>query len=206
MANTITTQQLALIDATLKMLGIGYVDTRFEMADHIATAIEELPGDFDEKLRGYIVSHKKELKRTNRLFMFIALKRNLKYLLASSIKPWFCLMVAFIFSTAMILSTVLGRANVVLLLFLSFVVLNCVTSMPNARKALLDKNQYSAILGFGILPAPLIYISIGMLKWYEKMTSDALVMLCYTLLISFSVLILVTTKQVNRQYKLRYNA
>lgn len=38
------------------------------------------------------------------------------------------------------------------------------------------------------------------------MTSDALVMLCYTLLISFSVLILVTTKQVNKQYKLRYNA
>jgi hypothetical protein len=206
MANTITTQQLALIDATLKMLGIGYVDTRFEMADHIATAIEELPGDFGEKLRGYIVSHKKELKRTNRQFMFIALKRNLKYLLASSIKPWSFLMVAFIFSTAMILTTVLGRANVVLLLFLSFVVLNCVTSMPNARKALLDKNQYSAILGFGILPAPLIYISIGMLKWHNEMTSDALVMLCYTLLISFSVLILVTTKQVNKQYKLRYNA
>ena len=206
MSNTITTQQLALIDATLKMLGIGYVDTRFEMADHIVTAIEELPGDFGEKLRGYIVSHKKELKRTNRQFMFIAFKKNVKLLLAGSVKPWFFLMVAFIFSTAMILTTVLGRANVVLLLFLSFVVLNCVTSMPNARKALLDKGQYSAVLGFGILPAPLIYISIGMLKWYEEMTSDALVMLCYTLLISFSVLILVTTKQVNNQYKLRYNA
>jgi hypothetical protein len=206
MANTITTQQLALIDATLKMLGIGYVDTRFEMADHIATAIEELPGDFDERLRGYIVSHKKDLKRTNRQFMFIAFKKNVKLLLAESVKPWFFLMVAFIFSTAMILTAVLGRANVVLLLFLSFVVLNCITALPNARKALLDKDQYSAVLGFGILPAPLIYISIGMLKWYEEMTSDALVMLCYTLLISFSVLILVTTKQVNKQYKLRYNA
>lgn len=147
MANTITTQQLALIDATLKMLGIGYVDTRFEMADHIATAIEELPGDFDERLRGYIVSHKKDLKRTNRQFMFIAFKKNVKLLLAESVKPWFFLMVAFIFSTAMILTTVLGRANVVLLLFLSFVVLNCITALPNARKALLDKDQYSAVLG-----------------------------------------------------------
>jgi hypothetical protein len=156
MANTITTQQLALIDATLKMLGIGYVDTRFEMADHIATAIEELHGDFDEKLKGYIVSHKKELKRTNRQFMFIAFKKNLKFLLASSIKPWFFLVIALIFATAMILRTVLDRMNVVRLLFLSFVVLSCMAFIPNMWKALLDKGQYSAILGFGIVPAPLI--------------------------------------------------
>ena len=205
MHNKITPEQLVLIDAALKKIGVAYVDTRYEMTDHIATALEELPGDFDRKLKSYIVSHKKELKRTNRKFMLIAFKKSLNYLFIGSIKPWFFLLFISAFLIAMFLRTFLDRGTVTLLLFLSYGVLSCMASMPNVYKALLNKDQYSAISGFGILPAPLFYITIGMLKWQKEMASDALVMLCFAAIISVSALLLVTTKQIKKRYKLRYN-
>jgi len=52
MHNKLTLEQIVLIDAALKKIGIAYIDTRYEMTDHIATALEELPGDFDKKLKG----------------------------------------------------------------------------------------------------------------------------------------------------------
>jgi len=206
MHNKITREQVVLIDAALKKIGVAYIDTRYEMTDHIATALEELSGDFDKKLKSYIVSHKKELKRTNRKFMLIAFKKSLNYLFTGSIKPWFFLLFVSVFLIAMFLSNYMERGNVVMLLFLSYVVLSCMTSMPNAYNALLNKDQYSAISGFGILPAPLTYISIRMLGWQKEMASDTLVMLCFAAIISFSALLLVTAKRLNKQYKLRYHA
>ncbi|KGO84632.1 hypothetical protein Q765_20445 [Flavobacterium rivuli WB 3.3-2 = DSM 21788] len=205
MHKTVNAEQIVLIDAALK-IGVAYIDTRYEMTDHIATALEELSGDFNEKLKVYIVFHKKELKRTNRKFMFIAFKKSLNYLFKSSRKPWFFLLFVSVFLIAMLLHTFLDRGDVTLLLFLSYVVLSCMASMPNAWKAIVDKDQFSAISGFGILPAPLFYITLRMLKWQKEMASDALVMLCFAAIISFSALLLVTAKQLNKEYKLRYNA
>ena len=205
MHNKVTQEQIVLIDAALKKTGVACIDIRYEMTDHIATALEELPGDFDRELKSYIVSHKKELKRTNRKFILIAFKKSLNYLFIGSIKPWFFLLFASVFLTAMFLRTFLDRGVVTLLLFLSYVVLSCMTSMPNVYKALLNKDQFSVISGFGILPAPLVYIAIGLLKWQKEMESDALVMLCFAAIISFSALLLVTAKQINKQHKLRYH-
>jgi len=138
--------------------------------------------------------------------MFIAFKKSLNYFFVSCVKPWFLLLFVSVFLIAVLLRIFLDRDTVTLLLFLSYVVLSCMASMPNAWKAIVDKDQYSAISGFGILPAPLFYITIRMLKWQREMASDALVMLCFAAIISFSALLLVTAKQLNKQYKLRYHA
>ena len=137
--------------------------------------------------------------------MFISFKKSLSYLFISGIKPWFFLLFASVFLIAMLLRTFIDRGGVVMLLFLSFIVVSCMASMPNVYKALLNKDQYSAISGFGILPAPLVYIAIGLLHWQNEMTSDAIVMLCFAAIISFSALLLVTAKQINKQHKLRYH-
>lgn len=72
MERKLTQEQLRFIDQYLNKSGVRYSDIRFEMTDHVATALEDMEGDFHEDFRKYMVANKSELLASNRSFRKLA--------------------------------------------------------------------------------------------------------------------------------------
>lgn len=54
----LTDKEIRFIDTYLNNSGIVYEDIRFEMTDHVATAMEAMEGDFYENFREYMIANK----------------------------------------------------------------------------------------------------------------------------------------------------
>ena len=93
----LTTQHIEFIDTYLENSGVQYVDIRYEMADHVATALEAQEGDFYEQFRLYMARNKKQLMQNNRNFAKEARKRALKMLLRSVTRPYSLLILVVVF-------------------------------------------------------------------------------------------------------------
>ncbi|RYJ43900.1 hypothetical protein [Flavobacterium beibuense] len=76
----LTDSEIKFIDNYLKTSGVEYLDIRYEMTDHVATALEEKEGDFYDEFKGYMVLHKKELLESNNKFSRIARNKAFKLL------------------------------------------------------------------------------------------------------------------------------
>lgn len=57
----LTEEKIQCIDDLLRMLGVEFLDIRYEMVDHIASELEATEGDFKENLKQYFVAHKTQL-------------------------------------------------------------------------------------------------------------------------------------------------
>lgn len=57
----LTPEQIESIDALLCMKGVNFIDIRYEMTDHIASAMEEKEGDFKTNLKEYFITHNLQL-------------------------------------------------------------------------------------------------------------------------------------------------
>lgn len=71
----LTGEQIRFIDTYLKNSGIVYEDIRFEMTDHVATALEAMDGEFYEDFREYMVANKASILEADKRFKNIALRR-----------------------------------------------------------------------------------------------------------------------------------
>ena len=83
----LTPEQLQFIDNYLKNSGVKYLDIRYEMTDHVATALENSEGDFYENFRLYMLDNKKSLLASNSRFSAIARKRAAGLLMRVMYKP-----------------------------------------------------------------------------------------------------------------------
>ncbi|KOS07108.1 hypothetical protein AM493_14475 [Flavobacterium akiainvivens] len=92
----ITKHEVQFIDNYLKNSGIVYEDIRYEMADHIASALEGMEGDFIENFTTYMVKHKAELLQNNKAFAINARTRAWNTLGKNLIKPVFFILFALI--------------------------------------------------------------------------------------------------------------
>jgi hypothetical protein len=79
----LTTEEIQFIDNYLQKAEVVFIDTRAEMTDHIATAIEtDMEGqglDFYTAFKNYMVLHKKDLLANSNVFSLLALKSALIY-------------------------------------------------------------------------------------------------------------------------------
>lgn len=76
----LTANQIKFIDTYLKNSGVFYMDIRAELIDHIASGIEASGKEVD--LQEYLQAIKPQIKHMNRHFERIALRRNLKAVMA----------------------------------------------------------------------------------------------------------------------------
>ena len=83
----LTKQDIHFIDKYLEQSGIKYVDIRYEMTDHIATALEGMEGSFYDNFKSYMLQHKKELLNSNSKFTKAAGRRAIKMMLANLFRP-----------------------------------------------------------------------------------------------------------------------
>lgn len=74
----LTQEQVKFIDDRLELMGAKFMDIRYEMVDHIASAMEEMDGDFEKNFKEYYVLNRNQLisqyKRATRWRMLRALK------------------------------------------------------------------------------------------------------------------------------------
>ncbi len=68
----LTPQQIQFINDYLEKAGIRHLDIRIEIADHIATALEENEGEFGENFSRYMLANKEALLEQNETFRNIA--------------------------------------------------------------------------------------------------------------------------------------
>lgn len=203
----ITTNQILLIDESLKKIGVSYIDIRYEMTDHIATTLEgdkkERP--FEHKLKGYIVNHKKELQKINKKFMFISMVNAYKKLLSNMFTIRFLVLFFLVYLNAFLLSLFMDRESVTRILFIAIAIIICVASFSGVYNLIMRKDSNSFTHGLSFVNVITFYPSIFMMSWQGKIASDNLVLLYYTVVIWVSVIMGVTMRQLNAQYKLRFN-
>lgn len=96
-------EQMQFIDSYLKNSGVEYLDIRFEMADHVASALERQDGDFYENFKAYMLEHKDALMAGNRQFRKAARKRAFDIIIKNILKPFFIIAVAVLFSVGFLL-------------------------------------------------------------------------------------------------------
>lgn len=75
----LTKEQIDFIDESLEELGIGYLDIRYEMLDHIASKLEEQKGYFYENAEEYFITNRLKLIKQYKKSKRQAIARAFKY-------------------------------------------------------------------------------------------------------------------------------
>lgn len=203
-----THNQIQLIDEALKKIGVSYIDIRYEMVDHIAMVLEEEVKDrpFEHNLKGYIITHKKELQKINRKFMTISMVNAYKKLFSNMFTVRFLALFFLIYLNAFLLSLLfIERESVTRILFIAITIIVCVGSFSSIYNLVKRRDSHSFGHGLSFVNAVTVYPSIFMMAWQRDIASDNVVLLYYTAVIWVSIITSVTVRQLNTQYKLRYN-
>ena len=86
--NRLTNEQIECIDDLLIMLDVEFLDIRYEMVDHIASALEEKDGDFKQNLKEYFIMNKLRLLEQNKKAKRTAILRAIKLYFKTLVQPW----------------------------------------------------------------------------------------------------------------------
>lgn len=201
----LTEIQIETIDASLKKMGIIYTDIRTEMTDHIASVLEESNGDFEQNLEDFIDAHRKKLRRQNTKLVMLAWVKSWKAMGLNILTVRFLATFVAIYSVTTGINMLMDRYSTVMLLFMIFCVANSSVSLPSVIGILKKKDQYSIGEGIGILNLFVIFPGIIALKFVWDFSSDALVLLYFTTLISISLTLGHTVRMFKAQIKMKYH-
>jgi hypothetical protein len=207
MMKKLTEKQIGSINEALRKIGVLYVDILHEMTDHIAAALEEKETErsFERNLRHYIYTNKSELKRLNRKYIFTSWMRSWKGLLLNILTIRFMAFVGLVYLSLTGASMLIERSPFVMLMFFVFCFANGAVSFPEAYRIMKKKDQYSAGEGLGILNIFVFFPALFSIRFMDGVSSDTVVVLYFTALISICAVMAVTKRRLKSNYKLRYN-
>jgi hypothetical protein len=197
----LTTQQLQFIDKYLKESGVQYNDIRYEMTDHVASAIEGMEGDFYESFKQYMLVHKKELLDTNRAFNKASFYRALRVLQNIFSKPLFGAIAVFLIALFWVVKNITAQ-DITTGLSVSLITISTITYgyflyqkfISNYNNSVIDKLisiVYCAIVVFRADRVLFVKNNLGAVCFYSFS-------------IAFFIVLLQSLYKINRQYKLRY--
>jgi len=201
----ISKEQIGSIAASLKKIGILYVDILHEMTDHIAAILEKMDGDFEINLSHYIIMHKKELRRFNRKFILISWMQSYKALLLNMLTIRFAGFFGLVYLIATGLSLIMERDSFVMIMFFVFIIANTSISFPGVYNMIKKRDQYSAGEGLSIVNLFVFFPGLFMIGLIRELESDIMVVLYFTVLISICAVMAKTLRNFISNYKLRYN-
>jgi hypothetical protein len=207
MQDKLTTTQIALIDTALAKTGINYADIRMELTDHIATALEqeEGNGNFEHRLKGYILNNKKAIRKMNFAAMRVASRRSMKAFAQNMFTLRLLLITLALLAGGKFASLFLDNSDLATLMFCVFgtcTILGCYRPIYNLIRKRAD---YSFTHGFGFIPTLLLYPSIFMMRWLDGLSSNYAIVY-YTAVSVIALNIYFTTKKMFDNYKTQYHA
>ena len=199
--NKLTKEQIQFIDNYLYNSGVHYVDIRYEMTDHVATAIEGMDGNFGENFSGYMLKNKDGLLKSNRTFRNSAISRSGKLLLVNFVKLPFIIITGLLFFLAFWLRSKIGYDEVIAWFMILQVSMALVFYCMYIYYWVVSKDRYSVVsrlLIFSYL-IPIVFRLEKLIKNYDVL----LIYYCaYTI---FMTGLALTIIQLYQKYKLQYN-
>lgn len=197
-------EQLQFINNYLENSGVKYLDIRYEMTDHVATALENREGDFYENFRLYMLDNKKSLLDSNSHFSAIARKRAMRLLLHSMYKPVGVISFLFFFLSPLWAENYLGkeqfRENItsgyLIIVIGTLVYLKFIHPSKNNQYSVIDK-----MLGLFMATLYILFVVIKP----DRLTDNSFVVIgYYSLLSSFAVATVFSYRKLKKFYKIQY--
>lgn len=202
----LTAEQIHFIDDYLEKVGVVYEDIRFEMTDHIATALENQEGDFMKNFIDFMLQHKEELLLQSKAFANMAAKRALKLFGHTLISPYMLAALAVIGFASYRLYVSYGLEVAKNSLQITFSVLFFLAVFPAAIAVITKRRGYSvahkAINGPGLM----LYMLMLIINPPLKHTQPWVILSVFSVFLVYVLTMHVTRYRLNRQYKSNYAA
>ncbi|MHA3788469.1 hypothetical protein ACX0HA_09690 [Flavobacterium hauense] len=199
--NRLTNEQIQFIDNYLYNAGVHYVDIRCEMTDHVATAIEDMEGEFGYNFSRYMAVHKRELMASNRSFRKKAFGTAVRILFKNCVKPVFLVGTTLFTALAFLLTKAVGYSEVSDALMIGHLVAYFCLYFSWIYFWMFKKNRYSVIDRL-----LLVSFFLPVLNRFEKNIENETLMLVFlSLYTAFEIALIYTVLQFHKQYKVRFD-
>ena len=202
----LTTNEIKFINSYLANSGIIYADIRYEMTDHVATALEEMGGDFYENFRQYMLEHKKELLESNRQFAQQAKREAVNLVFNNFIRTRGLLLLAIMFNIGLLGTLYTNDQTVRYGYEISSTVLFIVCGVFYFRKKMASEKMVwsgtDKLLGTFMT---VLYLLIAILKADRFIDTQPVLVLYYSALNCFIISVLVSYRQLTKKYNLQFN-
>ena len=208
MDTKLTEKQIVHIDVALKDIGVAYRDIRQEMTDHVATSIEEMEGDnFYANFRHYMQLHKRELNATYYRFVRRSKVEALKLMLRKMLTVQTALIIAAAFATIKILENYYDiNDSAFIIKGINAVFVAAPMLYYFFTSSLFRSKRFSGLDKFLYAMSGLTFLFIMPFR-NEGIWSNQIVFELYNAIGSgFAVAFLKSFIQLNKKYKLQYNA
>lgn len=195
----LTTDEIQFIDTYLANSGVEYLDIRYEMTDHVATAIEDMDGDFMEDFKSYMIKSKQQLLSDNKKFKRLAAVHAAKELAKTLCSFWVVPSLLILIYITHYLFAGINIADAVCYLRLMFLVPYFVGM---AKVSDTGKFSVSSKL-YGV--CGIIFYYGGIIAMPERMIQNLWVVYAlYSAVIVVGIALSVTAFRVQKKYNLRY--
>lgn len=201
----LTLQQLQFIDTYLKDSGVQYNDIRYEMTDHVASALENMEGDFDTNFKGYIITHKKDLFKTQRKFIALARRKAVFALVKNLCRPWAVLLTGVITYAGRYAHKFYERADIAYTMQNITHVIFFAIILSLLYKLIARKHVYSAVAMAANTLGMIIYIGHPLFRIQRLLRNSDLLFTYHSIIITLGVALMVTTIKLDKKYKLLYH-
>lgn len=201
----LTTHQIGFINNYLKNSGVQYTDIRYEMTDHVSTALEEMEGDFYHNFTQYMLEHKKELLESNKQFSGIARITAVKLVFHNFIRSRGLLIHALLFNIGLVMGS---YADIVMIKDFyqgAYSVLFIVIGLAYFKSLFKSEKKWSGtdkLLGTFMT---FMYITTIIIRVDKFIYSEPLQVLYYSVLMSLTIAVYVSYRQLNKKYNLQFN-
>ena len=201
----LTEQQIAFINNYLKNSGVEYVDIRYEMTDHVATALEDMEGDFYNNFTQYMLEHKKQLLESNKEFGRTARNKAVKYLFTNMVSRPGIIVFGAIFSLFCFLSAYMEYEAKYIMEILPNVIIIIMgvnvfySNLLNRKKLWSGTDKALGTANF------ILYFLIMFIKPHRFISNEPILMLYHSVIITFTGMAFITYWQLKKKYKLQYD-
>lgn len=200
METKLSLTQLQYIDRYLKYNGIHYDDIRYEMTDHVASAIEVMDGDFYDAFQDYMINHKVELKNSNKVFKKLAFNKAVSLIAKNLTNVRLYVIATIIFAAACFAGSISGTEEIAGNLHMALIIISSVIFIDFWRYKIFSKSNHSVIDKL----LTVIYFGAILIRVDKFIDNYTLLSLYYSFCIAFFILITQSLYKLKKQYKLRY--
>lgn len=200
----LTEENIAFIDSYLKNSGVRYIDVRYEMTDHIATALEEREGGFYENFRQYMLENKKSLLKSNTGFVRSARNRAVKLLVKNMAGSRFAALFATVFFTALLLKSYFLAADIVEGFSMIFNLIIIFVAAVYGYNFYKSEKVFSVADWVLKAPALVLYYLSLILRPNRLIDNEMVLLLYYCFLLAFTVEAFITHRQLMIKYKMQF--
>lgn len=193
--------ELQFIDKYLKESGVRYDDIRYEMTDHVATAIEEMDGDFNENFRSYMINHKKELMDSNRAFKKLAWQKAFGIINKNLVSYTLSVTTGIIFLSSYIASSFLGAENIAGNLNMTMIFVSSLVYIYFLYYKIFSEANHSVIDKL----LTIVYFGAIIFRADKFIENTSAILFYYSFVIAFFLVLIQSLLKLKQHYKLRYN-